>query len=323
MKPMGISDTYNVPISDDGAEDMRQAATQELSTLPAMLHQLAVGSTWERSAEQSMTEYQLLDSAAQSIEILQAMNITDRDILQEEANGKKKEEAHVALKAMKYRVCPQEMQKTRNEMRESRESGCHIRCVRDCMPPINEAAYVDYPASPSHRVFELNNNPDGHWAIELLNFYSDGWVVYLSDLYSTFLDYWLEYSFDEQMEAAKQRAEVAGKIVEEIEKERKPTFEFARYYLDRGMNDAKENRRGCTLAEDLVDQDGNPNTDLSSTWLIQNVVIEANENYSNPLMVSTKFDGVVVVDEPVDAECMLAWQGSLMLGRVHRTLNVQ
>ena len=126
---MGISDTYNVPISDDGAEDMRQAATQELSTLPAMLHQLAVGSTGERSAEQSMTEYQLLDSAAKSIEILQAMNITDRDILQEEANRRKKEEAHVALKALKYKVCPQEMQKTRNEMRELRERGCRIRCV--------------------------------------------------------------------------------------------------------------------------------------------------------------------------------------------------
>lgn len=199
-------------------------------------------------AEKSMAEYQLLDSAAQSIEILKALNIRDRDLLQEEANGRKKEEAPGVLKAIKYRVYPQEIQKTRDEWRDLRERGCPIRCVEDCMPRINEAAYLDHPASPYNIVFELNDmecvmskvratamqlqtdNPDGHWAIELLNFYSDGWLVYLADVYSTFLDYWLECCFDEKKKAAKQRAEVARKIVEEVEKEREQMSAFRWHY---------------------------------------------------------------------------------------------
>lgn len=30
------------------------------------------------------------------------------------------------------------------------------------------------------------NSPDGHWAIKLLNFYSDGWIVWLDHFNSNF-----------------------------------------------------------------------------------------------------------------------------------------
>ena len=235
-KPMGINDHHNFPISDTAAAEIRQNATQNLSRLPGQLHQLAVGSTWERSSEQSMREYQLLDYAAQNIDILKAMNIRDRDRNQEEASRKKKEEAPGVLNAIKYWVCPQEMKKTRNEMRELRERGRYARCVKDCMPEILDGTDMRWSGTPDF-VYVMKNvewimekaratatkvqtdNPDGHWAIELLNFYSDSWIVWLDDFNENFQPN--SYDLDKKIEGAKQRAEVAEEIVEEIEKERR------------------------------------------------------------------------------------------------------
>ncbi|KAF6234209.1 hypothetical protein HO173_007629 [Letharia columbiana] len=235
-KPMGINDHHNFPISDTAAAEMRQNATQNLSRLPGQLHQLAVGSTWERSSEQSMREYQLLDYAAQNIDILKAMNIRDRDRNQEEASRKKKEEAPGVLNAIKYWVCPQEMKKTRNDMRKLRERGRYARCVKDCMPEILDGTDMRWSGTPDF-VYVMKNvewimekaratatkvqtdNPDGHWAIELLNFYSDSWIVWLDDFNENFQTNW--YDLDKKIEGAKQRAEVAEEIVEEIEKERR------------------------------------------------------------------------------------------------------
>ena len=65
---MGINDANNVPISDVAGAKLRRDAARNLSKLPSELRQLGVGSTWERSAEQSMMEYRLLDCAAESID---------------------------------------------------------------------------------------------------------------------------------------------------------------------------------------------------------------------------------------------------------------
>lgn len=98
---MAINDEENYPISDTEAAELKQEATKRLSDLPAQLRQMCVGSTWRRSAEQSMMEYQLLGMAAQSIEILKAMKITGKEQLQREAERERQEAAPGVLKAIK------------------------------------------------------------------------------------------------------------------------------------------------------------------------------------------------------------------------------
>ena len=236
-RPMDIVDTHNMHAA--AAKMRHKAAKTLLDEIPFMLHQLDVGSTWERSAKQSMSEYQLLDSAAQSIDILKAMNIRDRDRLQEEAHQKKREQAPGVLKAMKYWVCPTEMQRTKEEVRELRKRGCPIRCVEDCVPTINDGiegmadsnfGFV-WPLQQMEVIMSRvrwtakklqTEGPDGHWAIELLNFYSDGWFLYLDEFNSTFCRDWLDDDFGQKTEAAKQRAKDAEKIVEEVEEEWNP-----------------------------------------------------------------------------------------------------
>ncbi len=237
-RPVDIVDTHNMPISDAAAEKIRHKAAQTLLDLPVMLHQMDVGSTWERSAKQSMSEYQLLDSAAESIDILKAINIRDRNQLQEEAHRKKMEQAPGVLKAMKYWVCPTEMQRIKDEMRELRKRGCPTRCVDDCVPTIDSgiegmAEYNHGFVWPLRQMESImskvqatakklqTEEPDGHWAIELLNFYLYGWFLYLDEFNSTFCLCWLGDDFKPKMEAAKQRAKVAEEIVEEVEKEGK------------------------------------------------------------------------------------------------------
>ncbi len=137
---------------------------------------------------------------------------------------------------MKYWVRPMEMQRTKDEMRELRKRGFPTRCVDDCVPTINSGiegmAEYNYgfvwPLEHMERIMSRvrataeklqTEEPDGHWAIELLNFYSDGWFVYLDEFNSTFCLCWLDDDFESKMEAAKQRAKVAEEIVEEVEKE--------------------------------------------------------------------------------------------------------
>ena len=238
---MGISDAHNVPVSDTAAAEMRQEAAQRLSNLPALLQQEAVGATWDRSAEQSMREYELLDNAAQDINILKAMNVRDRYELQREAKRKRKEEAPGVLKAMKYRISPEELRQTRKEMRELEERGIGVRCVEDCMPYIiDDANLPHYAATPSF-VYELKDvermmdkaratavklrtdRPGGHWAIEILESHSEAWLVWLDEFHLNLWDGWYLHVWDEKMEGVKQRAKVAEEIVKEVEKEKAST----------------------------------------------------------------------------------------------------
>ena len=234
---MGISDRNNVAIPDSAAVQMRWSATQRLLQLPAQLYHMAVGLTWERSAEQSMEEYRLLDLFAQSIDILKAMNIRDRDQIRDRARRIRKEQAPGVLRAVKYWVCPGEMQKTRHELQRLRERGCSARCVEDCMRKIESGTDMRGSGMPSF-VYTMKamesimnkaratairlqaENPDGHWAVDLLGFYADGWLVWLDEFNKNFRGSWCEKVFDEKMEGAKERAKVANEIVEEVKKEK-------------------------------------------------------------------------------------------------------
>lgn len=185
-----------------------------------------------------MSEYQLLDAAAQSIDMLKAMNIRDRDMIQSKAKRKLKEEESAVLNAIKFRICPEEMDKTRNDMRKLRDRGCQICCVDDCMPEIMDGIDLHWSYEPDF-VPELRkmegimdkvrataiklqtDKLDGHWATGLLNFYSDSWMVWLDAFNMNFQDNWYGDVLDEEMEGAKQRAKVAEEVVKEIEKERR------------------------------------------------------------------------------------------------------
>lgn len=185
-----------------------------------------------------MREYQLLDTAAQSIDILKALNTRDRDMIQIEAKRKRKEEEPAVLKAMKFRVSPEDMEKTRNDMREIRERGSQISCVKDCMPEILYCFDMKWSSEPAFvpelRAMELimnkvraaamklqAENPDGHWATELLNFYSDDWMVWLDEINENYVEKWSSDIFHEKWEGAKQRIKVVEEILEEVEKERR------------------------------------------------------------------------------------------------------
>ena len=97
---MGVNDTNSVPISDDAGAKSRRDATLNLSKLPSELRRLGVGSTWARSAEQSMMEYRLSDCAAESIDILRTLNISDRDHMQKKAGKKRTKPAWFQSNAM-------------------------------------------------------------------------------------------------------------------------------------------------------------------------------------------------------------------------------
>ena len=233
---MGINDANNVPISNAAAAKLRLDATLSLSKLPSELRHWAVGLTWERSSERSMMEYQLLDDAAESIDILKALNIKDRDDLQKKAAKKRQESKAGILLAMKYRVCPTEMFKTREDMRELRQRRWCAPCVQDCIPEIQQNAHKWHSNRASSLILLLRlmegimdkarstaiqlqtDNPDGHWALELLNHYSDVWIVWL-DEFSRNMDCFGDF-IDEDVERAKQRAKLADEIVREVEKEK-------------------------------------------------------------------------------------------------------
>ena len=237
LKPIGISNNRMPPMFDDEAASIRQEATEILSKFPAMLHGLSVGSTWDRSAEDSMREYQLLDSAAQAIDVLKALNTRDRAVLRQEAKSKAEEDEHGIRKGLKYWVNPQEMEKTREGMREMRERGSRITRLEDCMTTLMYDFNPRWAAKPGF-VYVLESvqgamdrvraatvklqteSRDGHWAIGLLNFYSDAWVVFLDELNSEYLE--SDNVSMEKIEDAKQRAKVAEEIIGEVEKERNP-----------------------------------------------------------------------------------------------------
>lgn len=216
---------------------MTQKATEILAELPTGLSEFASCSNGERSAEDSMRNYKLLDDAAQAIEILKAMNLRDREQLQQKAIRKKDEEAPGITNALKYRVCPQEMEKTRQEMREIRERGSRITCLGDCMPTLRYHCDLWWTETPQFidilRSVEAvmdkvrataiqlrRENRDGHWAIGLLDFYSDAWIVYLDELCSAYWNYWCRGVLKEKVKDAEWRAKVAREIVREVEKEK-------------------------------------------------------------------------------------------------------
>lgn len=239
LKPMSINNEHNAPISHAEEARMRQEVTRELSDLPANLHNLAVGFTWKRSAEQSIREYQLLDMAAQSIEILKAMNIMDREEQENEAIRKKEEAAPGLLKAMKYRVSPQELAKTAADIKELQKCTHRAYRVEDCLRAIVDEVNINYlDGRPGFlgtmQVWEWTidkarstviklreKNPDGHWAIELLNFHTNSWLVWLNEIFSSYHENWYQNVFDEKMEGAEQRVERVKEIIAEVEKESK------------------------------------------------------------------------------------------------------
>ena len=233
---MGINDANNVPITDAAAAKLRLDATLNLSKLTSELREWGVGLTWERPADRSVLEYQLLDNAAESIDILKAMNIRDRDALQKKAEKKTEESNAGILLAVKYRVCPIEILKTKEEMRELRERLFLAPCVQDCIPEIQRNAQK-WDRNRASTLIELlmlmqdimdearstaeqlqTDNPEGHWALELLEFYADGWIVWLHE-FSRDLDCFGDF-IDEGVECEKQRAKLAREIVREVEKEK-------------------------------------------------------------------------------------------------------
>ena len=232
---MGINDANNVPLSNAAAAQLRLDTTLSLSKLPSELRHWGVGLTWERPAERSVMEYQLLDDAAEAIDILKALNIRDRNALQDQAAKKREESKTGILLAMKYRVDPIEMSQTREQMRELRQWRFLAPCVEDCIPEIqrnarkwhcNRApALIDLlrlmqgimDRARSTAVQLQTDNRDGHWALGLLNFYADGWIVWLHE-FSRDMDTFRDF-LDEDVECAKQRAILAREIVREVEKE--------------------------------------------------------------------------------------------------------
>ena len=232
---MGITDANNGPITDAAAAKLRLDATLSLSKLPSELRQWGVGLTWERPAERSMLEYQLLDEAAESIDILKALNIRDRDALQKQAEEKRQESERGILMAIKYRVCPVEMSLTRENMRELRQRLFRAPCVEDCIPEIQRNAHkwhcnrapalidllklmeeiIDRARSTAIQL--QTDNRDGHWALKLLNFYADGWIVWLHE-FSRDMDCFGDF-IDEDVERTKQKVIIAREIVREVEKE--------------------------------------------------------------------------------------------------------
>ena len=232
---MAINDSNNVLSSDAAAAKLRLDTTLSLSRLPSELRQWGVGLTWERPAERSLLEYQLLDEAAEAIGILKALNIRDRDALQNQAEGKRQESERGIFMAIKYRVCPVEMFLTRENMRELRQRFFLAPCVEDCIPEIQLNAHkwhcnraptlIDLlklmedimDGARSTAIQLQTDNPDGHWALELLKFYSDGWIVWLHE-FSRDLDCFGDF-IDEDVERARQRAKLASEIVREVEKE--------------------------------------------------------------------------------------------------------
>lgn len=245
---MGIHDNNNSPIFDTEAASIRQNAAQNLSTVPAHLHQMAVGATWPRSAEQSMKEYELLDFAAESIEILKALNIRDGLQRQKEASRKKKEEAPGVLLAAKYWVCPEELEKTKSEMLELKKRGIWFTRVEQRASDWVGATDMWMGGPPDFvpalkRIEQIINKvrstatglrtrkPDGHWATELLDFYSDGWLVWLDELGASYLHAGYQDVFEEKVKAEEQRAKSALEIVDEVEKEgSKPSF-FTKWFI--------------------------------------------------------------------------------------------
>ena len=200
-QPVAIKNEEKYQISDTEAAELKQEVTKRLSDLPAQLQQMCVGSIWRRSAEQSMMEYELLDMAGQSIETLKAMNIMGKEQLQREAERERQEAAPGVLKAIKYRVCPEEIAKTRNDLRNMWERGCSGQ-VEECARHLIDAVNISYYTSctPSfliemeHMEWTMDkvrstatdlkaDNPNGHWVIELLDFYSDAWTVWLDKIY--------------------------------------------------------------------------------------------------------------------------------------------
>lgn len=233
---MGINDANNVPITEAAAAELRRDATQNLLKLPAELRRLDIGSAWERSAVRSTMEYFVLDGAAESIEILKALNISDRADMQKKAEKKRGESKSGILMGVKYWVCPIEMKETRDDMRDLRQRRCRVPRVDYCVPEIQQSAHKWHPNRAPSLIHLLNamedimdktratakqlqtDNPDGHWALKLLQFYSDGWLVWLRE-FGRDLECFGDF-IDEDVERTKQRAKLAEEIVKEVEKEK-------------------------------------------------------------------------------------------------------
>ena len=157
--------------------------------------------------------------------------------MQKKAGKKRKESKPGILMAVNYRVCPIEMEKTGNDMREMRQRRWSVPCVEDCIPEIQHNAHkwqCNRAPSLIHLLKAMEeimdkarstaiqlqtDNPDGHWAIKLLDFYLDDWLVWLRE-FSREIDCFGEI-IDEDVESAKERArlDLAEEIVKEIEKE--------------------------------------------------------------------------------------------------------
>ena len=237
LKPIGIRDDSMPLISHDEAARIRQEAAGTLSEIPAILHGLSVGSTWDRSAEDSMREYQLLDSAAQAIDVLKALNIRDREVVRQKAKFKAYENELGIRKTLKYWVHPEEMEKTREEMRGVRERGSRISCLEDCMRTLmydfdpRWSFKQDFVYVLEHVQWIMDKvqaatmklqmeNWDGHWAVGLLSFYCDAWIVFLDELNFEYLESWYNNVSKEKVEDARQRAKIAEEIIGEVGKER-------------------------------------------------------------------------------------------------------
>ena len=231
-EPIGLRDNYKVPIPDRLAAEMTQKATETLRELPARLFSSDICSEGERTAADSMRQYEILDKAAQAIEILKAMNYRDREQLRQKANRKIEEDAPTRMNAFKYRVCPQEMEKMRREILRVRGRGCKITCLADCVSMRRSA--LDPPdfvhvlrrvgwAMDKVRVTVAKletEHPEGHWAVGLLNFYFDAWIVYFDGLDSQYREPWYGQVLDMKSDDAVRRARVAEEIVREVEKEK-------------------------------------------------------------------------------------------------------
>ena len=235
-KPIGINDANNVPVSEAAAAELRRDATQNLMKLPSELCRLDIGSVWERSAVRSKMEYWVLDCAAECIDILKALNLSDRDDMLKKAKEKRDESKPGILMAVKYWVCPIEMKETRENMRDLRQRRCRDPRVSHCIPEIQQSAPKWHPNRAPSLTHLLNamekimdkvrataeqletDSPDGHWALKLLQFYSDGWIVWLRE-FGRDLECFGDF-IDEDVERTKQRAKLAEEIVKEVEKEK-------------------------------------------------------------------------------------------------------
>ena len=238
-QPVAILDRNKDLVTDTEAAQIRHQGIQTLLDASTDLRQLAVGLTWDRSPEERMKEYKLLEQGAKCINILKAMNTMDRDALRGEGKRKRMEVVSGALKAIKYMVGWEEMARTSNDMRELLKRGCRAERVEDCMGRIVDGINMSYSHGKPGFVYTMEQEEwimdqarstvlklraadsyGGHWAVEILNFYSARWLVWLDEVYWHVHDLYPAV-FDEKMDEASKRAEIVWEIVTEVGREGK------------------------------------------------------------------------------------------------------